>query len=237
MHGFVVFAIAMLLTPALFAQDVTEYTRSNGARPVKCPDAVARLTSAPNVPLVLCAARRDGGRRCETVTPGTVQQFCADATPAQPANLLTRLRAISTDIKEGFSRTAGRGAAEDRCPAGLPEGELLLPGGDLRFTDAALANLALYGDGAAGAQTVPAGAGGLNAERLRGRSWTLRGAQANVPFTCKFTVVGGAQAQKLTDEFNALDHSGPAGLLEQALFFRENRLWFEYWRTIAELGR
>ena len=236
MHGFVTFAIAMLVAGGVAAQDVWEYSKGGGAKQTKCQDVVAALTKASAESKILCASRKDGGRRCEPVTASTVQQFCADAVPVQPAGFLARLRAIGTDIKEGYSRTAGRGAAEDRCPAGLPEGSLLLPAGDLRITDGALGNLTLS-DAQGAAQTVSAAGGGLNAEQLRGRSWMLRGAQGGTAFTCKFTVVGGGDANKLTEQFNQLGQTGPAGLLEQALFFRENRLWFEYWRTIAELGR
>ncbi len=236
--------IATLCAGSAFSQDVFEPTGAT-LNKVRCPDVAARFAESPTAPSqLLCAANRSGGLRCAVVNSSTITAFCSNANAELPPALLARLTTLNKDLREGYSQPGGRKATQTNCPAGFPEGELLVPSGELGASRAILSSPISNGQLASdGYGDVPtgmtanflAGAVTLPANSMRGRTWTLRGSASGAPIVCRFNILGGSEARQLVDKFGSLSKGDTAGHYEQAMFFRENQLWYEYWLAIDQI--
>lgn len=235
MRRLAAFAITLAMVGAAGAQSVSVFENGRLA-PIDCTQLAARIGSAPS--RTTCYEPRTGPKmRCEEVGSEQVKAFCERvARDGGGGGVGSRIAALGNDLTTGFTRPGGRRAGEDACPPGLPEGELLLAGDTLVLAAVEASDLALFDDRGA---KVSGGAVPLSvkSEALRGRSWSLRGRASGLAFTCKFAVLSAAEARPLIQQLQVMQAAGPAGLLEQAAFYRANTFWYEYWKTIDALRR
>jgi hypothetical protein len=218
MYIVVLFAIVLGYSQPVIAQDIVQFDKRTGLASIKCDDLKAQLASAPSESRNVCVAGRGRLPRCELVTSKNVTQFCLEASTL-PATFGAKLSEIGKDIREGVTRIGGRRAADDQCPGWLPEGDLLLPSGELRLAVVGnpIADVALVAVGpnsriALNGVDFGAGKVGISANTLRGRGWILHGLLGGKPFVCKFSVVGNDEAEKLTATFRQLGQFGVVGL-------------------------
>ncbi|MCA3219022.1 MAG: hypothetical protein ING59_10805 [Burkholderiales bacterium] len=231
----------LLAVASAQAQEAYWFERGGASRAIDCASMKGPLAGGKTE--TLCYAPRSGlPLRCADLTAESLDEFCRQAQADSNAAASDRVAAIGRDVASGTSRGGGRRATQERCLPGLPEGFLLLPTDQLRLdpTASAVAQLvevviAEEGGSQAIAASIPSvGAGGtvIDANDLRGRAWVLRGRADGTPFLCKIRVIDAAEARTLKAHFQPLQRPGRAALLEQAAFFRSNRLTYEYWRAV-----
>ena len=231
----------LLAVASAQAQDVYWFERSGASRGIDCASIKGALAGGKTE--TLCYAPRSGlPLRCADLTAESLDEFCRAAQADSNAAASDRVAVIGRDVANGMSRGGGRRLTQERCLPGLPDGFLLLPTDELRLDPAAagvaqLLDVVIAED--AGSQAIAAsipsvGGGGtvIHASSLRGRAWVLRGRADGTPFLCKIRVIDAAEASGLKAHFQPLQRPGRAAALEQAAFFRSNRLTHEYWRAV-----
>lgn len=215
-------------------------------REVPCPQARA-LFRGDAVRTVCYGAGTGLGLRCADVPLTNLDAFCQQVAAETGKGAFSRLLALGRDILQGTERTGGRRAGQETCPTGLPEGELLLPDGQLvldaravgagplsavALTEVARGARPAFSAAMIGPETVA-----LDAAALRGRAWSLTGRGTQGAFECRFSVIAAADADNFIAEYRSLTPAGTAALLERAAFFRQHDFPFEYWRAVDAIKR
>lgn len=233
--------------PALAQPAVAVFDPAKGfEKDVPCAQARA-LFRGDSVRTVCYGAGTGLGLRCTDVPLANFDAFCQQMTAETGKSAISRLLALGRDILQGTERTGGRRAGQETCPTGLPEGELLLPEGQLvldpraagaeQLSAVALTEAARGARPAFSAAAVGPAPVALDAAALRGRAWSLTGRGAQGAFECRFSVIASADADKFIAEYRSLTPAGTAALLERAAFFRQHDFPFEYWRVVDAIKR
>lgn len=201
---------------------------------IRCEDAEKLLKGRPEPYTACSSARIADPVRCAQHTLQSLTALCASLEGKQEEAVGGQLAAVARDAAAGLSETGGRGATVDRCLPGLPQGDLLLPAGQLAVESrgAPLQGVTVAEDRAGAPAGQPLAGATLNADTLRGHNWILRGRAGNRDFICKFTVLSAADAQPLLAEYRGLNAAGTASAPERAFFFRRNDFTYEYWRAL-----